>query len=213
MCISKSEVTFNKVVGKDLLKRLEEIAFKGCKKVNGPLIRHKNEYEILFHTYLAKFAKNWAETVGTPEFTTLFGNLKAGKVDFNVEINDYDAPMQAAFDNIPKDFVSVEELDKQAQEIFSFVGQFDSSAWTDKELVLQVYKQVSGLHETVERETEASEQNPNMDLTKLLDLSMRLLALKKELSKTGKGDMNAAAKIPQLCNPKANRTPVTIFRK
>lgn len=182
---------------------------KGCKKMGGTAIRHKNEYEIYFHTYLAKFIKEWSDSTGASAFVSLFENLKAANINFNVEITDYTNISQAGQDENK----SIESVEAKAQEIISFAGQIEPNMWKDKEMASQVYKQVTGLYKIMEREIQRSEQNPDMDLTKLLDLNMKLSALREHISKAAKGDMSSAMKIPQLCNSKGNRTLVTNYRK
>eukprot|EP00826_Nyctotherus_ovalis_P034527 TRINITY_DN2887_c0_g1_i6.p1 TRINITY_DN2887_c0_g1~~TRINITY_DN2887_c0_g1_i6.p1 ORF type:complete len:262 (+),score=72.20 TRINITY_DN2887_c0_g1_i6:348-1133(+) len=200
MCILKNNEKLNAAVAaKDLPKSLEALGVKGCKKVNGPQIKHRNDYEILFHVYLAKLAKEWS---ANPAFTAMFGNLKAANVDFNAGVDSYTVDAQVP----PEDFRSIEDIEIQAQEVINFAGQFDPKVWADKEMASQVYRQVKDLHKIVNREVQRSEQNPEMDLTKFLDLNMKLSALKEYIVRASKGDQSAAAMIPELCYPELKCT-------
>jgi len=107
----------------------------------------------------------------------------------------------------------VQGIQSRVQELISFAGTIEPNMWTDREMSAQVYKQVNNLYKTVERELERSEQNPDKDLTELLDLNMKLSTLREHISKAIQGNVSSAMKIPQLCNAKGNRTLVTNYRK
>eukprot|EP00826_Nyctotherus_ovalis_P034530 TRINITY_DN2887_c0_g3_i1.p1 TRINITY_DN2887_c0_g3~~TRINITY_DN2887_c0_g3_i1.p1 ORF type:complete len:104 (-),score=28.65 TRINITY_DN2887_c0_g3_i1:130-441(-) len=93
MCVVKKGERLNTAVtAKGLPKNLEALALRGCKKVNGPQIKHRNDYEILLHVYLAKFVREWS---ANPTFTSTFKNMKAANVDFNAGINSYTVGAQA----------------------------------------------------------------------------------------------------------------------
>lgn len=203
MCLVKSDSKFHDEVAKTLLKKLETLALNGCKKINEHPIPYDDEYEIYFYIYLAKFIKEWGERISSSEgvlspFTGALKNLKDANVDFNVDMQSYAnvADERASLDR-QKDSRSIEA---QAQDVFGFIKQIDSNMWTDKDVASQVYKQVDGLYRRVEKELQKSDQDPNMDLTNLLDLSMKLSSLKELIPKAVKGHRASALKIAQFNN-------------
>jgi hypothetical protein len=179
------------MVGQSLLPKLVAQASKKCKKVNEEPRQRNNVYEAYFYAFLPKFIKSWGEIVtfidgAKSVFYTSFEDLKKENIDFEVQVAQK-----------PRE-IKVTELVPLVQHLLEFAKELDPSVWTqDKEMAGFVYSQLKSLQKKVNAALEQSEQNPDMDLTMLLEMSTKLTNLKELITKALKGDMNAVVQIAQ----------------
>eukprot|EP00826_Nyctotherus_ovalis_P044010 TRINITY_DN4708_c0_g1_i1.p1 TRINITY_DN4708_c0_g1~~TRINITY_DN4708_c0_g1_i1.p1 ORF type:complete len:287 (-),score=66.59 TRINITY_DN4708_c0_g1_i1:696-1556(-) len=89
-------------------------------------------------------------------------------------------------------------------DLLEFATQLDPNVWTqDREVASSVCSQLKSLQSKVNAALVQSEQNPDMDLTSLLEMSTKLTRLQELTARALKGDRAAALQISQLNNPNA----------
>jgi len=203
------------MVGQSLLPKLVAQASKECKKVNQRQKQRNNQYEAYFYVLLSKFIKSWGEILtfidGTKSvFYSSFERLKKENIDFEVQVPSHEQAQRSGRPRQNKR-MTVEELEPLVQDLFDFVIQLDPSVWTkDKEIASSVCSQLTDLQEKVNATLEQSEQNPDMDLTNLLNMNIKLAKLQELTSKALKGDVSSAVEIAQCNNPKENPPDVPV---
>ena len=103
-----------------------------------------------------------------------------------------------------KEKLSPAVIEAQAQNIFTFTTQFDVNMWAvEKEIVRQVYDQIKSLRSDLTNVISDSADQPEVDLTNLLNLNTKLGDLQDLIAKASKGDRAAAGRIPLVADPNA----------
>ena len=208
MCIENGDKKFHKSVCKDLIKKLESYAIKNCKKIGSRAVDPGNALDKDFNVYLVKFINNWGKAFGSidgnkSQFSIVFENLTKANVDFEAKQDDYSL-QEAIIPAASSSNSNISGLEAQVEEVILFATQMDPAMWRERETVQIVCNQVKECTNKINHQLDLSESNPNMDLTGLLNLNMKLGNLRECIALAIKGDPNAIKRMAQIGNPGAN---------
>ncbi len=232
MCVLRADPLFVKAVCDKLVKSLKDqvLAWHAM----GPPVPGKDgPFDVAYHGYLAKYIKNWGELHmfvegSTSEFYNAFEELNKAGVNFAADVpvpvpppapaaaaaprrdERYHAPAAPARPAQGHHKHRVANPEAEAAEIITFASQLPPETWTtDKDIVRQVYTSVKSLNEGITLSITESDQNPEVDLSALLNLNSILNNLEDLIVKASKGDQPAILEITQFSskNPVPGQKP------